>query len=247
MPNKKILQLAITLIAFYIFSPAKAQTYSIQSLNGKKVDISLSYKSFNKRLTISCLQDTLYLNEYTGTKKVSILADKFLQITYGLRAGTGLELQNTAIISVANNKIKVSLLIQSYVNGLSPVPGNTTAIGEEWLYELKINVNERENHIHKLAVDIHQQQKSTLHPRINYNTRKQVFLTFDSKQYIFYSDYEYIDKSFAIFDNQNHNISSRHIKEASPVITLGEEKYYYLKDEWYKADYQGRLYKEYYR
>ncbi|UOQ70531.1 hypothetical protein [Hymenobacter cellulosilyticus] len=237
--------LVTTLFTFLIFYSARAKTYTVRSLEGKASVVSLSYKPFSKKLSISFKRDTIYLHNYTNTQAVSILAGNFLQVTYGIRAGTGLALQNTALLCVVKDRLQVALLVQSYASGFSTTPGNASTIDKQWLNTLKFSVPKQSKANFELLFTIQQQQKSKLHPPANYTKPGKAVLRFDTTRYIFYSTRNNINQSFTLVDSRTNTEIIKAIKEIAPIITLGEDTYYFIANSWYSIGADNKLFKEY--
>jgi hypothetical protein len=247
MTNQKKCFLAVLIFSCAIYTTAKAQVYSIESFDGGNAKIKLNYTLFSKTLKVSCLNDTLFLSDYTGTREVHVLNKRFLQVTYETRGGTGSEVRSTLILSVNKHKITVSMLVTSYASWFSPDPENTNSIDKKGLYTLKFNMTGSDRNSYKLAIAIHDQLSSKLHPRTNYNKNEQVTLSFDPNQNIFYATRKNITQSFTVNDPKTQGSNKQQINGTLPVIALGKNNYYYIKGEWYGSGYSDNLFKGYYK
>lgn len=240
MINKRTYSLALALLFFLcaLYQNAKAQSYDIKSLDGNNEKIKLTNKS-NRILCVSNLKDTLFIDEYIATKEVRVLNDRFLQITYDTRGGSGLDLRNTLIISASKGKINVSLLVTSYAELVSA--------DKNGLYWLKFNMVGNNSSTYKLTVKVHDQQTSKLHSEINHNKNDQVTLSFDADRNIFYTIRKDINKTFTINNTKTGQSGKQQIMGVLPVIELGRNNYYYIKDKWYGNGYDDNLFSDYYR
>jgi hypothetical protein len=247
MIKQKICLLASLIFSCSIYNTAKAQVYSIESFDGTETKIKLTEILRGRVLAVNCSKDTVFLNDYTGIKDVHVLCNKFLQITYNTKGGTGSEVRNTLILCVIGKKINVSMLVASYASWFSSNPDSPSSVDEENLYTLKFNMIGNNKSNYKLIVNVHDEQKSKLHPKTNYIKNGHVNLSFDPGQNIFYSTYKSIAQSFTINDPKTQQSDKQEVGGTLPVIVLGRNSYYYVKSEWYGSGYDDNLFKSYYK
>jgi hypothetical protein len=89
--------------------------YTLQSLDGKDVKVKILPDYAHHILTISCLQDSINIDDYWGVPPLaSFLGKSFLQIKYEVRGGSNLGLGNVLLICVSNNKLHEALHVQQY-------------------------------------------------------------------------------------------------------------------------------------
>jgi len=234
--KQKLLLLFIAACAFW--NSTKAQSYTIESLEGAKVKIHLTRTSSWYGAAISCLADTLFLNDYGGAKEIHVLKRKFLEIDYYTRGGSGFQCRNTVILSVKRNKINASILVTSFGKTFGgDLDGS--------LYSLKFNVTGDDKSNFKLIAHIYDRHKSYVNPKTSYIKNKQVILNFDPDQNIFYSTHKKIAQSFTI-DGASGASEKLAINETIPVISLDKDTYsYYIKGAWYHPGDNDRLFKSY--
>lgn len=245
--NKIKLLLVLFAFSSLICPLAKAQTYTIESFEGAKAKISLSETFRGRALAVICLQDTIFLNGYRRITKVRVLKGKFLQITYNVGGGTGLSVDNTAIFCVINQKMHVSVVIDSYSTWFSPDPNNLqlTDIKDTFSLHFKITGDNIRNY--KLIGTTHVAHRSKINPDSNYRQNKQFTLGFDSVLNIFYSERRKINQSFVFNDPITCQTHQQEVNETIPVIGTWRRDYYYIRGEWYKTGYYNTLFKDYYR
>ncbi|HTE00133.1 MAG TPA: hypothetical protein VK668_12655 [Mucilaginibacter sp.] len=220
-----------------IWNSAKAQTYTIESSEGVKVKIHLNEPSWYIA-TVSCLTDTVFLNDYRGVKEVRVLKRKFLKIVYDTRGGSGFQSRNTVILSVNKKKINVSMLVTSFGKAFGgDIDGS--------LYSVKFGMTGNDKSNFKLIAHIYDRHNSIRHPEKSYIKNKQAILDFDPNQNIFYSSHKKTAQLFKIdvADVQSENLE---LNETFPVIILNGDSYcyYYIKGKWYKGD-DNTLFEEY--
>ncbi len=241
MTKQKFLILCITVCT--IVNIVKAQSYSIQSLEGKSVKINLNEKASDKSryvAKISCLTDSVFLVDYNGTKKVRILNKRFLEITYDTRGGSGYQARNTAILSIENDKINVAMLANSFSKALGgDIDGS--------FYTAKFNITGDNKSNFRLETHIYDRNNSVSYPQKNKVTTAFVILGFDAVQNIFYSANKNITETFSIDDPKTQQSSKQLVKGVLPVIMLLRNSYYYLNGDWYHRGHDNNLFKDYYK
>ncbi|MET4080655.1 hypothetical protein ABIB40_000599 [Pedobacter sp. UYP30] len=215
---------------------AFSQTYQITSFEGQDVKVNLSQKLFSKTLTVACLGDTVRFSDCTGLIKVTPLNEKFLQVIYGLRGGASFDLdrRNTLILSISNNKIKVSMLVQSYIGML--IGSEDHYVNCIYQYQLKLMGNNVNNY--KMSVNIHGDRKLASGD-IEKNINKQYSLKFDQNRKFFYSSYEHIAKDQSVYDFRSQQSRKIHIGTNLPTIILYKDNYYFANDKWYRYNEDG--------
>ena len=247
MIKKKMRFSILFICSFGILNIAKAQSYNIESFEGTKTKINLTEVLRGRVLVVSCLGDSLFVNDYIAVKEVHVLSKRFLEINYNGGGGTGSDVSNTLLLSVNKAKITVSMLVTSYASWFSPNPDNTNSIDKKGLYTLKLIMAGNDKSNYRLSISIHDQLSSKLHPRTSYNKNERVTLSFDPIQNIFYSASKIINQSFIINDPKTQRSGKQQISGTLPIIDLGKNKYYYIKGEWYGRGYDDNLFKGYYK
>ncbi|MGY3052973.1 hypothetical protein ACVWYG_001170 [Pedobacter sp. UYEF25] len=216
-----------------------SQTYKITSFEGKLVGINLSQKPFTKVLNVSYAGDTLHFSDCTGTGNVKNLGKNFLQIEYNLRGGTGLDYRNTIVLCVSNQKIIISLFLESYVGALIDT-------SKHYVYQsqLKLLGNSQDN----FKMIVHTHGDRSILKILEENVDKYFPLRFDKSRKIFLSNYKTISKDILIKDyaNVSQAKDTFFVNGSLPVISLYKDTYYYRKGQWYEI-YGNKWTKYYFR
>jgi hypothetical protein len=241
MTKQKLLLLFIAVCTMW--NSAKAQSYLIDSFEGQNVKIHLTEKGTEKSwyvAKVSCLTDSLILVDYNAVKEVHILRNKFLEIVYDTRGGSGYQARNTVILSVKKNKINVAILANSFGKAFGGDIDGT-------LFVTKFNLMGNNESEFKLVAHIYDRHKSSSNSQKNYVKNGSVILKFDSVRNIFYSTRKSVTQSFIINNPKTQQSNEQLINCSLPIISLGVDHYYYIKGGWYKKGYNNNLFKEYYR
>jgi hypothetical protein len=223
---------------------ANAQTYQLQSIDGSNVQVEVAYRPSIKTLVIACAKDTIYLTDYWALDTAIVLNGSFLQVSYARRAGSNEGLAYTVLLCVDHNKLVQAMHIKSFseydMRNLNHIKGN---INEYQLFKVKTQLLESDKASYKLNLLVHDESSSERTPKTNYNYDEEVTLNFDPKQNIFYTTHEYMSKSFTIYNPKSQKEIKRNVSGVVPMITIGENSYYYIKDEWYQKESTGYLLK----
>lgn len=242
--KRRIILLSLLMAICSLHDTISAQTYSLQSFEGAKVQINLTYKPSHGTLAIGCLKDTLFLVDYMDIDNVKVLNSRFLQITYTKRAGSNEDLANMLLLCVDNNKLCQAMHIRSSstydMRNIYHIKGN---LSEYQLFKVKAKLLGNSKNTYKLNLNIHDESSSERNPKTNHNYNKQIMLSFDPGQNIFYSARQAISKSFTVYDPKTQQTIKRDVNGTVPVITLGKSNYYYVKDEWYEKGSNDNLLK----
>jgi hypothetical protein len=234
MNKQKRSMVAVFIFSCFFSTGGKAQTFDVESFDGVRTKINLSYTLYSKRLTATCLNDTFYLDDYTGTIKAHVISRNFLEIDYSTRGGSNLQLEKAAILYVINHQINASILVTKSANAVS---GN-----EKKAYTLKFVLSGYNQSSYKIFAIYHQDFKSKTDS--NYSIKIKSVLNFDTRQHVFYSNYESINKELNFYDVETQKEVKHWINEKIPIIKLGRNySYYFINGEWYEMTYNNQLMK----
>lgn len=214
----------------------KAQTYNIESFDGINTKIKLYYKPLSNVLTISCQKDTIFLDgNFLTMEKVRLLNKFFLEITYHCTAGSDEDILNTMLICVDKNKLRQAMHVQSLLTyGIGEINPKTCHPNEYQLYKLTMQLIGNGKKNYKLNLIIHDETISKKEPKTNQNNDSRIALTFDPKQGVFYSAYENLSKTFAIYNPKTQSTLKKNIRGIIPVTKIDDVYYYYFEGEWYE-------------
>ena len=236
MNRQGLIFLTSAICFFFTVGNVKAQTYNIESFDGMHTKIKLYYKPLSNVLTISCQNDTIFLDSnFLILEKVQLLNKFFLEITYHCIAGSDEDILNTMLLCINKNKIRQAMHVQSLltyeIGEINPKTGHPN---EYQLFKLNMQLAGNSKEDYKLNLIIHDENISKQEPKNNHNHHKRIALTFDPKQNIFYSTHENLAKSFTILNPKTQLSVKKNIKRIIPVTKINDVDYYYLDEEWYE-------------
>jgi hypothetical protein len=221
---------------------AKAQIYNIESFQGLKTEINLYYKPFSGCLTISCLKDTLHIDDYMDAYEIKVLGKKFLQITYLKRAGSNENLMNMLLLCVDNGKLCQALHVKCLstydMRNVYHIKGNRS---EYQLFKLKVKLLGNGKDTYRLNINIHDESSSEIAPKTNYNYNKQITLRFDPVLDVFYGTRKILSKSFNVYDPKTEDQIAQEVHGSVPTIIIRKNEYYYINGEWFQKGHNNNL------
>lgn len=213
-------------LAIYEAKDSKRDTriFNIVSLDKKNEKIKIAPDYTNKTLTISNLKDTINIYDYWGVPpKVKILNKNFIEIKYEVRGGSNLGLGNIMVLCVNGTLLYEAMHVLRYYSWQSDDKSD---------YKIKFVLNGDSKRSYRLNINIHDDAYSKGNPETNYNYNNQTVLRFDTIRNVFYSIKEDIYGRYAIVKSRGKD--KQEIKDNLPVIILGRETYYFLKNRWYQ-------------
>jgi hypothetical protein len=215
-------------------SKRDSKSCNILSIDGKSQKVKIMPDYVHRVLKISCLRDTININDYWGVPpEINILNKNFIAIKYAIRGGSNVGLDNILIVCVNHNKLYRAMFA---LNDINSETGD-----EKEIYNITFVLTGTSKKSFHLNVNIHDEVNSQSRPETNYNYHEQTVLHFDDKRNVFYSIKKDIYGSFTVGEGKR----SIAIRGNFPVIMLGRETYYFLDNEWFQMGIPQHIYKFY--
>jgi hypothetical protein len=207
-------------------SKRDTKAYFIRSLEGKKRKVIVMPDYVSHVLKIYCLKDTVRIDGYWDVPpKVHLLGNNFIKVDYEVRGGSGVGLGNTVIICIRRHKLFEAMHALRYLTG--------EGAGEEDIYKINVNLIKNDKRIYNLTVKVHDEVHSKYTPEINYNYNNNTVLSFDRDKNVFYSIKGNLYGTFNMYDPKTEKETQQQVRGNYPVIILGKNNYYFIKDGWY--------------
>jgi hypothetical protein len=208
-------------------SKRDTKAYFIKSLEGQKRKIVIMPDYVNHNLAINCLKDTVWIEPFWGVPpEVHILGSNFIRVDYAVRGGSNLGLGNTMILCVSHNKLCVALHILRY---------SKWEDGRAYMYYgVKMSLSADNKYGYRLKTSIKDTVSEKETPSDNYSYKDISVLNFDSGRKIFYSVKKPVS-GFILFNAQGDSKHKEFVRGYFPIILLGSETYYFIKDKWYQT------------
>jgi len=241
---KIIVKLLISIFVFFSL-PLIAQTrttlYAIKSLDGVSKKISLTDGPSSEKLTITCGNSKISINNYWAPREIRILKKSFLEIKYAQRGGSCVGIGYTLLLCIDKDKIVVSAIFMDRLTGCGA--------GEDDSYTVRSNIIENKIYMYKMDIYIHS-RKIITNPKLGKSYSKNWVneLEYDKALHIFHNGYLTISGSFLTTPGSSSKTTKEYIDGKFPIINLrGPEsdarRYVYIKGNWYEQGETNSLFR----
>ena len=166
----------------YASSSHYIDTFSIESIEGKNEKIIILNNCSEKELQIIYHNDTICIfDDFYCNVNTTSLNKNFLQVEYDVSGGSALHNKHLLLAYIKNQKLYIPF------NTLSEIAFYGS--NEKYLYKIKLKIDHGLNNEHfRLNVIVHKKYQSENSPKTEwYNYKKNLILTFDNKNNIFYN------------------------------------------------------------
>ena len=213
----------LTLFCWWIAGALYAQTYAIESMEGKIERVRLSHAPYTNQLTVSYQRDTLYLADYAGLIGAHLLGKNFLEIVYTRHGGENAESRNTAIVTISHERLRASMVANSFSKGGINDRGS--------LFSVSFHLTPAKDRSLQLMANVHDEQAGEDGKPVRTDTL--LLLRFDPEEAIFYSDRRLVARSLRVFEPGEGERKDVAVHEHLPVSAISDDIYYYYKGNWY--------------
>jgi hypothetical protein len=211
----------LILLYFSAFSQRTGKSYFIKSFEGISHKIELSEADRGRTIVIKSGTNQLAIYDCYGVTAVHLLNEKFLEIVYEPRGGSGLTLYNVLILGVSKGKLITAMDINFSA---------WTICEAERKYSAKPTLTGDDNKGYKLSIKVHEEVIGKSEKWGGpYDKHKTVVLNFDPDKHIFYNGNKTLDQGFKFFDSRKPT----RIKGNFPLIDINNEVYYFINGLWY--------------
>lgn len=182
------------------------------------------------------VMDSLTISDVTGITDVSILKDTFVSITFSRRAGSGVKVRFTKLISAKEEKLFESLFLFTtnsfrMKKTFEDEVDNATPIDEKSIYEIKLSLQGSSYTEFKLFLEESSFVFSTIDPSANEDWKKTFVLNFDFQKMVFSNGRTVLAGSFIY----RYGVVEKELvfqNEEVPEITLIKQHYLYVNNSW---------------
>jgi hypothetical protein len=201
------------------------KTYTIQSLEGKSVEVKVIPDYAHHILRIMYLTEKVTIADYWGVPpETSYLGKQFLKINYEVRGGSNFGLGNSLIICVSNNKLCEVLHVLRYTDWESELVKT---------YNVKFVLTNHEKN-YQLIASIRDKSISAVNPQTNYDYTNISKLNFERTLKVFYSIKQNLYNNFkVVYPNITYK---REIRGNFPEVILEDNKYIFIGGQWFELD-----------
>jgi hypothetical protein len=227
------------------------KSFKLFSLENKEDSVNINLDPLNEKITLKLTPDeVLCVHGYRGLEQqINILNQKFVELFFRIRGGSGVAVRRYILICISNNKLYKSIDVLSTVSSefnLTYVPSidSLNLYDEKSLYNLSFMMSYQDGQNNKLIATQYEKVTSKYDPTQNHETLDTLQFNFDSKNKIFYNHIESLDGSFTInSDVNNIDIQNNFNGENYSVVKLKDEEYFFIEHSWYVKGINNHLYK----
>ena len=224
------------------YSRKDTKTYDIKSLDGQNQKIHIMPDYPKHILRMSCLNDTISITDYWGVPaEIHLLNDNFIELDYAVRGGSDLSLGNMIILCVNKNKLCEAMHVLRHMDSEISYTIDSKKFHDHSYYNIKVSLSGNNKSSYKLNVNVHDYEKSTTDPKSNYDYQNLSILTFDTDRNVFYCVKDDLYGMFKLYHNGRKKRAKQKLQGDFPVIILGKEFYYFIKDGWYTRGQNDQL------
>jgi hypothetical protein len=223
----------------------QAQTFQLQSFDGKKQVVKVSVAAGRDVLNLITGKDTLKINDCMVLEEAIVLNKSFIRLVYTMRGGTGINTRGLLIVGCKDNRLYqavhiVSLYHEEFID-FSKKKITLNAPDVITNYAVKVKLSGDKYPVYKMNVAVHAENTEKDNPGKSYNRTGNVMLNFDTVNNVFYSGRTKIAKHFKMYNVKTGKHTRPFIKGDFPTIKLDSYKYYYASGTWYEENDYGDL------
>jgi hypothetical protein len=223
----------------------RAQVFKVQSFDGKRGEIKVKPIDSHGVLKILYLKDAINMKDVNYVKSAKQLNKHFIKVVYAVRAGVGMELLHTLVLSIGTNKLYQSMHITSFfeenfIDFSKPVD-TANMVDVHSIYNVNLAFLDNGHQGGKVKIKIHDERSSKHNTGDDFKKDTDLVLNFDVNRHIFYDSLKSISQNFTVYDAKTRNESRRYISGTYPSMYFGRNVYYYIKGEWYERDNYDNL------
>lgn len=238
--------ITILLLIVSVCKTANGQVYNIHALDraAQKIKVADNEKG---TLIISCLKDTIYINNWNNTIESTHINRSFLKVVYEIHAGVGMHEAHTVVLCINHGRLIEALHITSLFHeefmDFSEDADTIGKVAVNSTYSVNLSLTGNNPHDYKLNAKIHDDRKSKISHGESYSRDSESQLSFDPAANVFYTSKLELTRKYIITGADAENDIEQYIKGNFPVAKFGKITYYYIKGYWYERDDEDELVK----
>lgn len=245
-----IIILLLAIINFNVSSQSiDNKSYKLYSLENIESTVYLKLDDANEKITIELNpNEILCVNGFRGLEQeVNILNQKFIELRFKIRGGSGVAIRRYALICISDNKLYksidvISMISSEFKGTYFPSIDSLNLYDESSIYKLNFTMSMGENQNYKLIAIQSEKVKSKHDTTQNHETQDMLQFSFDKGNKVFYNQLGSLKGSFDINnDIGNSNAKKVFNGEKYPAIKLKNEEYYFINQSWYIKDGNNHL------
>jgi uncharacterized LabA/DUF88 family protein len=225
-------QYSVLLLCLLLINTSQAQTYPIKTLEGTNEVIKIRSRTTSTTFTVSCSTDKLILPNYWADGWIKVLNNKFIEIRYYIRGGSGIGLGNTLLLCVSHGKLRQALHIESYSSNLNYSSDLDYKRTTQRIIDTRLALDAN-NRVHVTTYDTLVSGQNQNFKRTSVAAKKTI-VRFDLTKRIFYNYQKNVNTTLITFKN-NRDIIKKFVG-AAPAFQLNKQEYIFVGSNWYVKD-----------
>ena len=214
---------------------------TVHSLENKEASVKIKFDYVNDRISLELnpTEKMLIKGFRSMTQDIKILNQKFIELRFSMRGGTGVHVRRYVLICVSDSKLYRSIDVISLVSSEFKET-YVASIDSLHLYdESSINqinftgLKEKCGSYELIAtgfVKIH----SKIDPSQDYENHDTTQLRFDMDNKVFYTNFENLNGQYLLWSDENLNEQVNFHNEKIPSICVNQDEIYvYFRHKWY--------------
>lgn len=164
--------------------------------------------------------------------------DRFLEVKFVVRGGSGVKNREKALLCVDKGRIFISLLLTSDVESrltevYDKVADSLELFDEESQYHVNIDIEERNNRFITTLTET-KYVRSKFDPSDNESFSKTYQLNFDKSSYYFFNSTRNLNDKFKLYSHKENKYFDKIISTEAPAIELTNGSYFLIDGVWYE-------------
>ena len=244
--NKIILLFTFIIVAVLGYSESGLLKYSILDFaNDKTITVEVSEDLVNNIVQVHTPNDTLEFFSVTNLIYGKVIFEKFLELKFRIRGGSGTLINKVVLISIKDKELKKSLeLLTNMESKMDKVydsdVDDLNIYDESEIYNLEVQMRRVQGDYFLNLVETYRlESKSSQFQNRSYS--ESFKLDFSMDKMCFFNGSRVYNDQISVFNREKNDLEMRALKGEFPVIQLYETKYILVEKRWYQDNGNGVL------
>jgi hypothetical protein len=246
--------LTVSIILFVSTQPSLSQmrdveTVSLHSLENKEINVTIKFDyGFDKLILELNSDEKMIVKGFRGlTQEMKVLNQKFIELRFIMRGGTGVHIRRYVLICVSNNKLyrsidQISLLNSVFKETYVASIDSLHLYDESSTYQVDFSGLKEVNNSFEMIANEFVKTQSKIDPTQNYENQDTIQLHFDMDNKVFFNKFVNLDGSYLLWSDEDLNEQVNFHNEKFPSICINQGAIYvFFRHKWYIKHEDYRL------
>lgn len=198
--------------------------------------VSIAEDLENDIATFSVNENSAKIFGVRGIEYGKIHLEKFLEIQFIVRGGSGVGVREKVLLCVSQGKIYRTLDLLSEVTSrvtevYDKVADGLQLFDEKEDYRVTLSIKQKGND-YKVVLIESEKIESKYNPSRNGSFEKTYELNFDPGGYFFYNSIKHLNKRYKVYSVKDSKVADKFISAEEPCIQLHQSFYVLIDNEW---------------